>query len=115
MAHDVRIQQATLKMAQQQDSTTSSITTSRAPTRKSPRLHLEEEDEVQEVPPPPKVIDLIDLTNEHEATESNANTGTLQAPATTTAPTRRRGRPRLHRNDTSTEEDGTERDDTQHM
>ena len=111
-------------MAQQQDSTISSITTSRAPTRKSPRLHLEEEDEVQEVPSQPKVIDPIDLTNEPGATESTANTGTLLAPVTTTAPTRRRGRPRLHRNDgrprlhrndTSTEEGGTERDDTQHM
>ena len=102
-------------MAQQQDSTISSITTSRAPTRKSPRLHIVEEDEVQEVPPPPKVIDLIDLTSEPEGTESTANTGTLLAPVSTTAPTRRRGRPRLHRNDTSTEKDGTERDDTQHM
>ena len=116
VAHDVRIHQAALKMAQQQDSTTSSITTSRAPTRKSPRLHLEEEeDEVQEVPPPPKVIDLIDLTSEPEGTESTANTGTFSAPVATTTPARRRGRPRLHRNDTSTEEDGTERDDTQHM
>ena len=115
VAHDVRIHQATSKMAQQKESTISSVTTSRAPTRKSPRLHLEEEDEVQEVPPPPKVIDLIDLTSEPGAIESTANTGTLLAPVTTTAPTRRRGRPRLHRNDTSTEEGGTERDDTQHM
>ena len=115
VAHDVRIHQAALKMAQQQDSTISSITTSRAPTRKSPRLHIEEEDEVQEVPPLPKVIDLIDLTSEPGATESTANTGTLIAPATTTAPTRRRGRPRLHRYDTRTEEGGTERDDTQRM
>ena len=93
VAHDVRIHQATLKMAQQQDSTISSITTSRAPTRKSPRLHIEEEDEVQEVPPSPKAIDLIDLTSEPEGTESTANTGTFSAPVATTTPTRRRGRP----------------------
>ena len=100
-------------MAQQKESTISSITTSRAPTRKSPRLHLDEDDEVQEVPPPPKVIDLIDLTSEPQGTESTA--GTLSAPVATTATTRRRGRPRLHRSDTSTEEGGTECDDTQHM
>jgi hypothetical protein len=115
VAHDVRIHQAAMKKAQQQDSIISSITMSRAPTKKSPRFHIEVEDEIQEVPPPPKVIDLIDLTSEPGATESTANTGILLAPVTTTATTRRRGRPRLHRTDTSTEEGGTERDDIQHM
>ena len=115
VAHDVRIHQAALKKAHQKDNIISTVTTSRTLTRKSPRLHIEDDDEVQEIAPPPKVIDLIDLTSEHRAAESTANTGTLLAPATTTATTRRRGRPRLHRSDTSTEEGGTERDDTQHM
>jgi hypothetical protein len=115
VAHDVRIHQAAIKKAQQQDSFISSNKSSRAPKRKSPRLHIEDNDEVQEVPPPPKVINLIDLTGEPGATEYMANTGTLLAPVTTTATTRRRGRPRLHRYDNSTEEGGTERDDTQHM
>ena len=102
-------------MLRQQDSIISSNTTSRAPKRKSPRLHIEDDDEVQEVPPPPKVIDFIDLTSEPQGTESTANTGTLSAPVATTATTRRRGRPRLQRNDTCTEKGGTELDDTQHM
>jgi hypothetical protein len=79
------------------------------------RLHFEDDDEVQEVPPPPKVIDLIDLTSEHGASESTVNTGTLPVPVTTTATTRRMGRPRLHRTDTSTEEGAMKRDDIQHM
>ena len=72
---------------EQQDSIILSNTTSRVPTRKSPRLHIEEDDEVEEVPPPPKVIDLIDLTREPGAIESAANTGTLLAHVTTTATT----------------------------
>ena len=113
VAHDVRIHQAALKKAHQQDSTISTVTTSRTLTRKSPRLHIEDDDEVQEVSPPPKVIDLIDLTSEHGAAESTTNTGTLPGHITTTVTTRRRGRPRLHRADTSTEEGGAKRDDIQ--
>ena len=115
MAHDVRTHQAALKRELQQDSTASTVTTSRTPTRKSPRLHIDEDDEVQEVPPPPKVIELVDLTSEDGAADSTMNMGNLQEPVATTAPTRRRGRLRLHRAETSAEESGTERDDTQRM
>ena len=113
VAHDVQIHQAALKKAHQQDSTISTVTTSRTPTRKSPRLHIEDDDEVQEVPPPPKVIDLIDLTSEVGAAESTENIGNLPVPVTSTATTRRRGRPRLHQVETRAEESGTERDDTE--
>jgi hypothetical protein len=97
-----------IKQHYQQDSTISSVTTSRTPTRKPPRLHIEDDDEVQEVPPPSKVIELIDLTSEDAAADSNANIGNLPVLATT----RTRGRPRLHQVKTRAEKSGTERDDT---
>jgi hypothetical protein len=117
VAHDVRIHQAVRKKNHQQESTVYSVSTSRTPTRKSPRLHIDDDDddEVQEVPLPQKVIDLIDLTGEDGAAESTVNIGTLPVPFATTAPTQRRGQPRLHRADTSAEESGTERDDTQRV
>ena len=114
VANDVRLHQAALKREIQQD-TTSTVTTSRTPTRKSPRLHIDEDDEVQEVPPPPKVIELVDLTSADGAVHTTVTMETSTAPVPTTAPTRRRGRPRLHRADTSTDQSGTERDDTQRM
>jgi hypothetical protein len=115
VAHDVRIHQAALKKAHQQDSNISMVTTSRTSTRKSPRLHIEDDDEVQEVPTPPKVIDLIDLTSEDGAAESNAHIGNLPVPVTSTATAQRRGRPRLHQVKTRAEESGTERDDSERM
>ena len=115
MENDVRIHQAALKRELQQDSTASTVTTSRTPTRKSPRLHIDEDDEVQEVPPPPKVIELVDLTSEDGAVNTTMTLKTSTEPVATTAPTRRRGRPRLHRADTSTDQSGTECDDTQRM
>jgi hypothetical protein len=115
VAHDVRIHQAAIKKAQQQESIISTATTSMAPTRKSPRFHIEEDDEVQEVPPPPKVMHLIDLTSEHGAAEVTENTETLPVPVTTTTAKRRRGRPRLHQAETRAEGSGTERDDTERM
>jgi hypothetical protein len=115
VAHDVRIHQAAMKKAHQQDSTISTVTTSRTTTRNSPRLYIEDNDEVQEVPLPPKVIDLIDLTSEDGAAESTANIGNLPVPVTSTATTQKRGRPRLHQVETRAEESGTERDDTERM
>ena len=115
VANDVRIHQVALKRELQQDSTALTVTTSRTPTRKSPRLHIDEDDEVQEVPPPPKVIELVDLTSKDESADSTMNMETLTEPVATTAPTQRRRRPRLHRAETSADESGTVRDDTQHM
>jgi hypothetical protein len=88
---------------------------SRTPTRKSPRLNINDDDEVQEVLPTKKVIDLIDLTSKDGTAEPTVNIGTLPVTVTTTATTQRRGRPRLNRPETSTEERRTERDDTQRM
>ena len=114
MANDVRLHQAALKREVQQD-VASTVTTSRTPTRKSPRLHIDEDDEVQEVPPPPKVIEFVDLTSADGAVNTTVTMEKSTEPVATTAPTRRRGRPRLHRADTSTDQSGTERDDTQRM
>ena len=113
--HDVRIQQAELKKEQQQDSNASTVSTSRTPTRKSPRLYIEDDDEVQEVLPPPKVIHLIDLTSKDGAAETTADVGNLPVPVTSTATARKRGRPRLHQVEIRAEESGTERDDTKRI
>ena len=59
------------------------------PVRKSSRLRQLDDDEVVEVPPPPKVYTIVDLTE--EGTET-ASTWELNAPTLQT-PTRRRGRP----------------------
>ena len=115
MAHDVRIHQAALKKENQQESTASTVTTTRAATKKFPRLHIENGDEVQEAPPPQKFYDIIDLTSEDGAAVSTMNIGTPTAPVANTPTTRRRGRPRLHRAETSDKDGGTERDDTQRM
>jgi hypothetical protein len=63
---------------------------SRMPTRKSPRLRFDDDDEVQEVSLPQKVIDLIDLASKNGAAESTVNFGTLPEPVTTTTTKRRR-------------------------
>ena len=58
------------------------------PVRKSPRL--QERDEVVEVPPPPKVYTVIDLTEKGTETASIIE---LNAPTQLQTPRRRRGRP----------------------
>jgi hypothetical protein len=60
------------------------------PIRKSPRLQERDDDEVVEVPPPPKVYTIVDLTE--EGTDS-ASTLELNAPTQLQKPTWRRGRP----------------------
>jgi hypothetical protein len=114
-AHDVLIHQAAMKKAHHQDGTITLVTTSRTPTRKSPRLYIEDDDEVQEVPPPPKVIHSIDLTSEDRAAQCTANIKNLPVPVTSTATSQRCGRPRLHQVETRAAESGTERDDTECM
>ena len=60
------------------------------PVRKSPRLQQLDDDEVVEVPSPPKVYTIVDLTEEGTETTS---TSELNAPTQLHTPTRRRGRP----------------------
>ena len=68
-----------------------------------PYVDMYEDDEVQEVPPTPKVIELVDLTSADGAVNTTVTMEKSTEPVATTAPTRRRGRPRLHRADTSTD------------
>ena len=67
------------------------------PVRKSPRLQERDDDEVVEVPPPPKVYTIVDLTE--EGTET-ASTMKLNAPNQMQTPTRRSGRPYKARSQT---------------
>ena len=60
------------------------------PVRKSPRLRQLDDDEVVEVPPPPKVYTVVDLTEEGMETTSTVE---QSANTQTTTPIRRRGRP----------------------
>ena len=60
------------------------------PVRKSPRLHERDDDEVVEVPPPPKIYTVVDLTE--EGTET-ARIMEINAPTQQQTPIRRRGRP----------------------
>ena len=60
------------------------------PVRKSPRLQERDDDKVVEVPPPPKVYTIVDLTG--EGTET-ADIMELNATTQFQTPTRRRERP----------------------
>ena len=60
------------------------------PVRKSPRLQERDDDEVVEVPPPPKVYTIVDLTE--KGTET-AITIEINASTQLQTPIRRRGRP----------------------
>ena len=59
------------------------------PVKKSPRLQERDDDEVVEVPPPPKVYTVVDLTEEGTETASIME---LNAPTQLQTPRRRRGR-----------------------